>query len=345
AYPWADIFNNNQFFYYGKDFHTRHMVSVSQALKFPVVYSQVDSSAYYKQAMQNGINYIMRDHGQPQGLGSGTEFLAGNSSIQGVETCTVVEWMQSLETAFRITHEAALGDQLEKIAFNALPAQFSKDFKNHTYYTLPNQVRSIHGPHGFNQEYENGTVPSPYSGYPCCRYNMHMGWPYFVKNSWMATPDGGLAVSTYGPMEITARVAQNMLLKIEEDTNYPFEEQIRLKLSLQKAASFPLKFRIPAWCNKPEVFVNGKQIAGVKPGQIMVVNREWTNADKIVLNFPMQLAVKKQVNNGVSIERGPLVYALQIKEDVKTTKEFPVKGFAETEISPVSAWNYGLLLN
>ncbi|RYY32445.1 MAG: hypothetical protein EOP46_18960, partial [Sphingobacteriaceae bacterium] len=192
AYPWADIFNKNQFFYYGKDFHTRHMVSVSQALKFPAVYSQIDTSKYMKDALQNGLNHLMRDHGQPQGLASGTEFLAGKSAIQGVETCTVVEWMQSLETAFRVMNTAAVGDQLEKIAFNALPAQFSDGFKNHTYYTLPNQVLAVHGQHGFNQEYNNGLVPSPYSGYPCCRYNMHMGWPYFVKNSWSATPDGGL---------------------------------------------------------------------------------------------------------------------------------------------------------
>ncbi|RYZ99094.1 MAG: DUF1080 domain-containing protein [Sphingobacteriaceae bacterium] len=344
AYPWADIFNNNQFFYYGKDFHTRHMVSVSQAMKFPVVYSQIDTSAYYAGAMQAGINHIMRDHGQPQGLGSGTEFLAGNSSVQGVETCTVVEWMQSLETAFRVTHEAAIGDQLEKIAFNALPAQFSKDFKNHMYYTLPNQVQSINGLHGFNQEYTNGVVPSPYSGYPCCRYNMHMGWPYFVKNSCSATPDGGLALSIYAPMEITARVAKNTLVTITEDTNYPFEEQIRLSLSLQKSASFPLRLRIPAWCARPKVIVNGMEVTGIKPGQMLVVNREWANADKIVLNFPMHVVVKPQVNKGVSIERGPLVYALEIKESVKNTKEFAVKGFYETEITPASAWNYGLVL-
>ncbi|RVU00308.1 DUF1080 domain-containing protein [Mucilaginibacter limnophilus] len=344
AYPWADIHNNNEFFYFGRDFHPRHMVSVAQALKFPVVYSQIDTSPYYANAMQNGINNIMRDHGLPQGLSSGTEFLAGRSSVQGVETCTVVEWMQSLETAFRITPDASLGDQLEKIAFNALPAQFSKDFKNHTYYTLPNQVQALPGPHGFNQDYANGIVPSPYSGYPCCRYNMHMGWPYFVKNSWSATPDGGLAVSIYAPMEVTAPV-QNTRIKIQEDTNYPFEEQIRLKLTLQQPALFPLHLRIPGWCTKPQVLVNGKEIAGVKPGQMLVVNRKWNSNDKIVLNFPMHLAVKPQVNNAVSIERGPLVYALKIQESVKNVKEFPVKGFFETEISPASAWNYGLLLD
>lgn len=346
AYPWADIYTNNQFLYYGKDYHPKHMVNVAQALKFPAVYSQVDPSPYYADAMQKGIDHLMHDHGQPQGLSAGTEFASGRSSVQGVETCTVVEWMQSLETAARINHNTDIGDQLEKVAFNALPAQFTKDLKHHTYYTLPNQVISIPGAHGFNQDYGSGIVPSPYSGYPCCRYNMHMGWPYFVKNSWSATPDGGLAVIAYGPMEVNAVVGQDIPVKIDAETNYPFEEQIRLTISLGKPASFPLKLRIPSWSQRPTVSINGKSIDGVKAGKQFIINRVWNNNDKIVLNFPMHVVVvKNQVNNGVSIERGPLLYALKIGEDKKIIKEYPVKGFYESEILARTPWNYGLVLN
>ncbi|MCG2613875.1 glycoside hydrolase family 127 protein [Terrimonas sp. NA20] len=345
AYPWADIHQKNQFFYNGSDFHTRHMVSVGQALKFPAIYSQLDSSSYYRDAMKKGIAYLLRDHGQPQGLASGTEMAAGRSSVQGVETCTVVEWMQSLETAYRILHDAELGDQLEKIAFNALPAQFNRDFKNHSYYTLPNQVQSLPGPHGFNQDYGNGIVPGAYSGFPCCRYNMHMGWPYLVKNSWSATPDGGLAATIYAPMEVSAIVAKNVKLKIDEETNYPFGEQIRLHFSLSRPASFPVYLRVPGWCNDPVIAINGKALRDIKSGEIVKINRKWNDKDVVVLNFPMNVSIQPQVNNGVSIERGSLVYALKIKEDVKIGREFALKGFFETEITPGSPWNYGLLLS
>ena len=345
SYPWADIFNKNQFDYFGNDYQPKHMVNVAQALKFPVIYSQIEPSSYYENAMQNGISHLLHDHGQPHGIAAGTERLSGKSSVQGIETCTVVEWMQSLETASRIIHDAQIGDRLEKSAFNALPAQFSKDLKNHTYYTLPNQVQSLPGPHGFNQDYHNSIMPSPYSGFPCCRYNMHMGWPYFVKNSWSATPDGGLAVTAYGPMEVNALVANNTLVKIEEDTNYPFEEQIRLTVSLDKQTLFPLTLRIPSWCLKPEVKINGKLMSGIKAGKLITINRNWNNGDKVVLDFPMHVIAQKQVNNGVSIERGPLLYALEIKESEKKVKEFDVKGFFETEITPVSPWNYGLVLD
>jgi hypothetical protein len=345
SYPWVDIFNKNQFDYFGNDYQPKHMVNVAQALKFPAIYSQIDQSSYYADAMEKGISHLLKHNGQPHGLPSGTERLSGKSSIQGVETCTVVEWMQSLETASRILHDAQIGDQLEKVAFNALPAQFSKDLKQHTYYTLPNQVISVLGPHGFNQDYSNGIVPGPYSGFPCCRYNMHMGWPYFVKNSWSATPAGGLSVTAYGPMEVSARVANDRPIKVIEDTNYPFEEQIRLTIALAQPVAFPLTLRIPSWCLAPQVKINGKAMAGVKAGQLFTINRKWADNDKVVLEFPMHLTIEKQVNNAVSIERGPLLFALKIKQNEKIIKESAVKGFNETEIRPASDWNYGLVLN
>ena len=287
----------------------------------------------------------MRDNGQPQGIGAGTEFMSGKSSVQGVETCTVVEWMQSLETASRIIHDSHIGDQLEKIAFNALPAQFSRDLKTHSYYTLPNQVKTVIGQHGFNQDYNTGVMLSPYSGFPCCRYNMHMGWPYFIKNSCLATPDGGIAMNTYGPMEISATVANDVSVTINEDTNYPFEEQIRLNIAISKQTTFPLVLRIPEWCSKPEILLNGKRLSGVKSASMFTIKRTWNNNDKVVLNFPMEIALGNQVNNGVSVERGPLVYALKIKKEVKTIKQHSVLGFQDTEIFPASAWNYALSLS
>ncbi|MFD2864100.1 beta-L-arabinofuranosidase domain-containing protein [Mucilaginibacter antarcticus] len=345
AYQWQDIFSQNLFHYYGNDYQPRHMVNVAQALKFPAVVAQFAAEPVYATAMQKGIAHMMHDNGQPEGLAAGTEHMSGNSSVEGVETCTVVEWMQSLETASRNIHDANIGDHLERVAFNALPAQYSRDLKNHSYYTLPNQIKAANGQHGFYQDYGNGLLLSPYSGFPCCRYNLHMGWPYFVKNSALATPEGGVAINTYGPMEISAFVAKGTALKITESTNYPFEEHIYLSLSLPAATTFPLVLRIPAWCASPKVLVNGKPVAGVKPGQLYTINRKWSSADKVTLNFPMQIKIEKQVNNAVSIVRGPLVYSLKIKQTATTIKEHKVAGFVDTEIVPASAWNYGLTLN
>ena len=344
AYPWTDIFTNNQFYHYGDDFHTKHSVSVGQALKFPSLYSQLNNSPFYREATQKGIDNLMRDHGQSTGIASGTEFLAGRSSFQGTETCTVVEWMQSLETAARIIHDAQLGDRLEKIAFNTLPAQFSRDIKSHLYYTQPNQVLCKHGNSGFDEDYDGALLLSPYSGMGCCRYNMHMGWPYFVKNSWAATPDKGLAVIAYAPVEVNAFVADGIPVQLQVMTDYPFEEEIKIKVTLEKTAQFPLKLRIPAWCKNPLITVNGKALPGVKSGQIYTISRLWNSNDLVSLNFPMDVKLSNQVNNSVTVERGPIVYGLQMDAKYSISKKHPVDGFFDYEVASGSPWNYGLLL-
>ncbi|WP_448635344.1 beta-L-arabinofuranosidase domain-containing protein [Pedobacter panaciterrae] len=345
AYPWADIYTNNQFYHYGDDFHTKHSVSVGQALKLPAIYSQLSNTPFYRDATEKGIYNLIRDHGQASGIASGTEFLAGRSSFQGTETCTVVEWMQSLETTARIVHDAQIGDRLEKIAFNTLPSQFSRDIKSHLYYTQPNQVVCKHGNSGFDEDYDGGILLSPYSGMGCCRYNMHMGWPYFVKNSWAATPDKGLAVIAYAPVELNAIVADAVPVKLNVVTNYPFEEQIRIKIDLAKAATFPLKLRIPEWCKNPQIAVNGKALPNVKTGQVYTVNRSWSSNDKVVLNFPMEVKVSDQVNQSVTVERGPLVYGLQMNAKYSIRKKHPVEGFFDYEVSSASPWNYGLVID
>ncbi|PWV56851.1 beta-L-arabinofuranosidase domain-containing protein [Chitinophaga sp. S165] len=345
AYPWADIYTNNTFYYFGDDFHTKHSVSVGQALKFPVLCGQLNHNPLYQQATQKGIKNLLNDHGLAGIIASGTEFLSGRSSFQGVETCTVVEWMQSLETASRIVHDPQLGDQLEKIAFNVLPAQFSRDLKSHLYYTQPNQLFCKHGHSGFDEDYEGGILLSPYSGMGCCRYNMHMGWPYFVKNSWVATPDKGLAVIAYAPVEVNAIVADGVPVKLTVETNYPFDEQIRIKVKPRKKAAFPLKLRMPVWCGQAEILVNGKKLDRKIPGSIFTLNRTWKKGDEIVLNFPMKVKCRDQGAHEMVIERGPLVYSLKMDAAYSVRKEHPVKGFFDYEVKPASAWNYGLELN
>ncbi|QES88795.1 beta-L-arabinofuranosidase domain-containing protein [Rhizosphaericola mali] len=345
AYQWQDIFTGNTFHYYGDDYQPRHMVNVAQALKYPAVCAEFSTDSIYKTAMQKGMAHIFDENGQPEGLGAGTEHMSGHNSIEGVETCTVVEWMQSLETASRVFHDGSIGDFLEKVAFNALPAQFSRDLKEHSYYALPNEIRAAEGLHGFNQDYNNGLLLSPYSGYPCCRFNMHMGWPYFIKNSVMATPDNGIAINTYGPMEVNAIVGNNNKLQVEEETNYPFEEMINLHLKLNHSEKFPIRLRIPNWCNSPQIWVNGKLLNHIKKGTIAELNRSWKNGDKISLKFPMHISIKKEVNNAVSVERGPIVYALKIGQNITHLKEHKVPGFYDTQIIPSTPWNYGLLLN
>src|SRR5882724_3359297 len=184
AYDWAGIFTSNNFALYSTDFQPKHNVNVELALKLPDVYYQLSAQPADLNALALGWDNLMREHGLSCGINGGTEFLAGNASVQGVELCSIVEAMLSLETSVRTTGDPVLADRLETISFNALPAALANNIKGLQYFTLPNNVIAINGGHGYNQDYANGTLPGPNSGFPCCRYNFHMGWPKFIQNSW-----------------------------------------------------------------------------------------------------------------------------------------------------------------
>ena len=348
AYNYTDIFSQNTFLTnFHSDFFPKHGVNVAQAYKYGPVFYQQTHDAKDKDAFLKGIKNLQSYHTHITGMNSCTEFLSGNASIQGVELCSTAERMLCDEIALRILGNAVIGDELEKIAFNQLPAGISPDFHQHQYYTLPNQVQSKDAPNGFGQDYANGVVPGPYSGYPCCRFNLHMAWPKYTQHCWMATPDNGLVATVYAPSSVQAKVAKGIPVTITEDTAYPFEEQIRFTITIAHATSFPLQLRIPTWCTNPIVKVNGKTQKGVTQGTYYTITRTWKNDDKIVLDLPMTLQTSTWVNHSIGIERGPLIYTLQMEEQWKRKNEHTVDGidFSEYEVLPANDWNYGLVVD
>ena len=344
AYPWRDIFSNNLFLTYGDDYHPKHNVNVPQAMKMPATYWQRSKLAADRAAFFQGNTHLMIDHGLSVGMNSGTESLAGRSSGEGIETCSVVERLLSEAVALRIFGASSIGDNMEQIAFNVLPAALSRDIHQHVYYTLPNSVTAPRGGLGFMQDYHDGRTPAPISGYPCCCYNLHMGWPKVVQNSWAATANGGLAALMYLPSQVSTGIGGNAV-SIVCDTNYPFEETIRLTVNVPKATRFPLQLRVPGWCKNPAIQVNGKA-HNVTPNSFATIEREWKNGDVVTLRFPMQTRTERGVNDSVSVHHGPLLFALGIDEKWQVVEDKdnpPREGFEPFTIAPDSPWNYGLV--
>ena len=105
-----------------------HGVNLAQGLKEPVIYWQVQADEKYLNAVKKGLQDIRDYNGIPNGMFGADELLHGNNPTQGSELCTAVELMYSLEQMIRITGDTEYADLLEKIAYNALPAQISDDF-------------------------------------------------------------------------------------------------------------------------------------------------------------------------------------------------------------------------
>ena len=346
AIGWTDIFTDNTFG--AKGWMEQHNVNVPQALKMPPVYYQRSKSVRDRDAFAIGVANLDRDHGSSFGINNGAEKLSGRSPGAGVETCSIVEKLLSSHTAMRILGDATIGDNIETLAFNALPAALSSDIHQHVYYTIANHVKAPLGKLGFDDDHGDDVTPAPRAGYPCCCYNLHMGWPKIVQNSWAATADGGLALMMNVPSQVTARVADGRTATVECQTNYPFEETLNLTVNVDEAANFPLKLRVPNWCENAQIKVNGKTQAAPKAGAFATINRQWRDGDRVELILPMPIQVSRGAQNSASVTRGPLLFALGLNEIWHAfgqgQREW-APGFESYQVETDSPWNFALELN
>jgi hypothetical protein len=333
---------------WGPDGLTAHVVNNAMAIKYPGLWYQQSMNERFKKAVFSGIEKYDLNHGQAAGRFSGDEHLSGKSPVQGSELCSVVEYMFSLEELYAIFGDNRLADKLELLTYNALPGTTTPDMWSHQYDQQANQVLVSGAKRNWttNGDYSNiyGLMPN----FACCLANMHQGWPKFVESMWMATNDNGLALVTYGPSIVKAKVGKGKEVTITEETNYPFNGSVKLTISTEKAVRFPIDLRIPGWADSVIISYKGKTVK-MKGGSNYKIAGKWKNGDQINLGIPMKVRIEKRYNNSLSILRGPLYFSLRIDKEYKNVKinydNFAYKGSTDWEIYPKSAWNYGLLID
>ncbi len=319
-----------------------HGVNLAQGIKEPVIYYQQNKDQKQVDAVKRAFQMIQAYQGQAQGMYGADELTRGNDPVQGSELCSATELMYSIENMMAITGDVAMMDHLEKIAYNALPTQIDDEYMNRQYYQQANQVMVSRHHRNFVTAYD-GTDQcfGLLTGFPCCTTNMHQGWPKYVQSLWFATEDNGVAALMYSSSEVNVKVANGTEVKFIEETEYPFEDNIKFTYKGKNNMVFPFHVRIPAWCEQGIIKVNGEEWMKPKGNQVVKMNRKWTNNDVIELVLPMKVSLSRWFNNSVAVDRGPLVYALQIKEDWKNVPATDRYG-SYKEVRPLTPWNYGL---
>jgi DUF1680 family protein len=320
-----------------------HGVNVAMALKQPALNYMQTKDPKYLRAVDKGWNDLMSNDGVVQGVFTSDELLHGKNPTHGTELCTVVETMYSLENLVRITGRVKYADAIERIAYNALPAQITAAYSGRQYFQEANQPTISEGDRNFTTAYKNAVCYGILTGYPCCTVNMHQGWPKFVRNLWMATPDNGLAAILYAPNKVTAKVADGKKVTLDEKTDYPFKGKIVITFNSDDLVAFPLHLRIPGWVKNAKITINGKTYANPSGDQMTEINRTWKNGDKVVLNLSLKVRTDRWFENSLGIERGPLVFALKIPgkwDKIGEVDSVPIWG-----VKPQKPWNYGLIIN
>jgi hypothetical protein len=341
-----------------------HNVNIAQSFREPATYYMLTKDSAHLQATYNDHNLIRRTFGQAPGGMFGADENARLGHIdphQGTETCGFVEQMASDEMLLRFTGDPLWAEHCENVAFNSYPAAVMPDFKALRYITCPNQVLSDSENH--RPGIDNGgpfLAMNPFSS-RCCQHNHTQGWPYFIENLLLATPDNGIAAAMYGGCEAKVKVGNGTEITINEDTHYPFDDQIQFTINTPANVQFPFYLRIPSWTKKAELKINGKASAvTLVAGKYACIRREWKDGDVVTLTVPMDFSLQTwQVNkNSVSLSYGPLTLSLNIREEYKKvdSKDSAIRDskwqdtadpdkWPSYEIYPGSAWNYALVLD
>lgn len=296
-----------------------------------------------REAPAQMIAALDRYHGQATGMFSNDEHLGGRSPIQGSELCAVVEYQFSLETAMAILGDPAFGDRLESLTFNALPATLTPDMWARQYDQQVNQAVCQIVPKEQKVYTSNGGDANIYGLEPhfgCCTPNHGQGWPKYVSHSWMRSEHGLVAVA-WGPTMVATEV-NGVPVKIETITNYPFSEQIRLRVETDAPVAFPLDLRIPAWAEGATIQIDG-ETTSVTPGTFHRVTRTWEGVTELTLVLPMTLRVERRFHDSASLSLGPNLLALPIA--AAWTQIAGEQPHADWDVQPTSAWNYALDLD
>jgi DUF1680 family protein len=326
-----------------------HNVNMAEAFGGPAFYFARSKDPRHLQAAERNYRTIREQYGQvPGGMFGGDEVCRKGYTDprQAIETCGMVEEMFSDERLLAVTGDGVWADRCEDVAFNSLPAALTADLKGLRYLTAPNMVlsdRQSKAPGLFNGG--NMLEMNPYL-HRCCQHNFGHGWPYFAEHLWMATPDNGLAAVLYAASQVKAKVGDGTEVVIDTATHYPFDEGIEFAVAPARPVAFPLYLRVPGWCDKPAVTLNGKPVAvAAAPGRYVVLERTWSAGDRVGLTLPMKVSLRTWVKNhhSVSVDRGPLTYALKIGE--KYVRTGGTDRWPAYEIHPTSPWNYGLVLD
>jgi DUF1680 family protein len=329
-----------------------HVVNTAMGIKQPGVWYRLSHDGADRDAVRQMLDTLDRYHGQATGVFTGDEHLAGTSPSQGTELCAVVELMFSLETLVAALGDPHLADRLEQVAYNALPATFAPDMWAHQYVQQANQVIcAVAEDRVYTNNHADANLFGLEPHFGCCTANFHQGWPKLCAHLWMRAPDGGLAAVAYAPCAVRAD-AGGQDVRVTVETDYPFDETVRVLVEASAPARFPLHLRIPGWAAGATIAVAGGAPEPAAAGAFARIEHEWGPRTEVALRLPMRIAAQRRHNGSVAITRGPLVYALRVGEDWRPIA--PVNRSAPTtdprvandfEVYPTTDWSLALELD
>lgn len=261
------------------------------------------------------------------------------------ETCAAIANVYVNHRLFLLHGESKYYDVVERTLYNALIAGVSLEGDAFFY---PNPLASAS---------DMNYARKAWFGCACCPSNISRfipslpGYVYAVK-------DQSVYVNLFMPNTAVLTVGGKQV-QLEQQTGYPYEGGVSIRVNKTQAKEFALKVRIPGWTqgapvpsnlyayvsqNKPAattVTVNGEAVdcaANITADGYLTLSRKWKKGDVLQVNFDMpvqMVAANPRVvadRGMVSMERGPLVYCAEWADNQADVRTYLLNPSAKFQI-------------
>lgn len=246
------------------------------------------------------------------------------------ETCASIGLIFFAKRMLELEPDAKYADVMERALYNNVLGSMAQDGK-HYFYVNPLEVwpqacSCNPGKHHVKAERQG------WFGCACCPPNVARlltslnQYIYTVHGDTLYTNlyIGSESVFTLGGQEVS----------VSQQSNYPWEGKVQLKVEPAAAAEFGIAVRIPSWSKGFELTVNGEVVDSATEQEqgYAVIRRVWNAGDVIELNLPMQASQiyahpKLRADAGqTAIQRGPLVYCLEEADNGGTLSSLSLNG-------------------
>jgi len=253
------------------------------------------------------LDFLTKEDGMVITGSSGDQELWHNTqegTANLAETCTTTYLVRWLNELFQLEANPLYGDMMERIIYNSLFGAQSPDGRRICYF-LPFEGRRRYFPT------DTYCCPNSYR-------KIISELPAMIYFQW----DGGAVVNLYTASTATVPLPAGGNVTLTQATDYPRSGKVSVTISPSKPASFPVRFRIPAWAREATVSVNGETPRKALPG-LLAVRRQWRPGDRVALILPMspRLVKGRQAQAGrAAVMCGPRVFGLK-RENIGKERE------------------------
>ena len=217
------------------------------------------------------------------------------------ETCAAIGLVFFAHRMLQIEADARYADVIERALYNGVLSGVSLDG---TKFFYVNPLASSGRHHR-----------QAWFGCACCPPNIARLLASLGEYVYAAS-DTAAYIHVYVASEGKAEVAEQKVT-LHQDTDYPWSGDVEITVGVASPARFALMLRIPGWCAKHALKVNGKPVAAPVAKGYAKIRRTWNDGDRVELSLAMpiqRVAAHPRVAEDagkVALQRGPLVFCLE----------------------------------